>query len=1086
MSDSTRFIYGSSLARDAALDAPLAQAPAAFVERHKTFGEFSAELNRALPLDTPNPKLAKAAFAAAISEGAGRLALLARAARAAAPGELGGIAASIRALQASGKLIFSWKGLQLRPDDLRAAAALLLDQPPASKSCAETLLRLARLYELYEKNLGADFADREALERNLLSRLKSCRKIPARILPPGAAVELVGFHRLAWFQQRIVEDLQRLGHRVQVRTPFFISAPGSPGSPGQITPTPAQPVESRIAAPSPYTEVDAIGRLARAWIARDKIAPSDIAVSFRDLGGYSQAVHDVFTRLHIPFFERRGEPAAFQPLVRVALSAIEACIAGLDRRSLFRFLCAGPVDVAALAGVSGPVDPHALNDLALEAGIEQFFGDEAAAPAAAWRSRLDAHLKALELQSGRAAEIQALKKSARLLNALVERLSALRAKRSARAFALAWKNIFKWTQQPAHAPDSKQRLALQALDAALDEAAAIPHAATEKIELEDFLALLNAAIRERSIHFDGVNRDGVQVLNFYDLRGLSFRRVALGGLSESLCPLQPASDPILGAGLDGDLRAALSKQLNDRGAAQFLSPRLSSETQAEERALYACARACARERLALSRPLRDFDGASLGASEFWDESSAPIDKYVSLSPVPPMRQCLTASERELRAAWILGGGGSTDAAETALALVDFDGPSRLQTLARAAAVEQQRTQSFAAQALQNLRAEKDSGAGVDLPPVPEFSDLETFNRVARLLAPRGIGAPLLSPSDIENLAQCPFKFFTEKICRFERHEEPGEELSALDAGSLWHTIFSRFYAHELDRARALGLPVAMLDPKRKHEYLKRLLFIAGEELVLTARQSFTGHPGFWKLHEHRVKNVLASWLDCELKNPADGFHPAFVEFQFGPESGPDGGGALAIPLGLDSTGGSPAVLQLKGRMDRLDLKLESCGGKSTLTAVRIIDYKSSAAARCKKQVKAASLDKLLDAQLPVYLAAAIAHLEKFCGERNIAIDRERVWKESRAGYYAIREAPLNSRMDAPPLIEIEEWPLGSARDFLAPANGVDPALFELVRRKALSALHGDFPVHPQACAGSHCPARQACRYVAMPAIGDDE
>ena len=1082
MSDSTVFIYCSSLARDAGLEAELAQRPAVFVERHKTFGEFTAELNRALPLDTPNPKLAKAAFAAEISEGAGRLALLARAARQAAPGELRGVAASIRALQASGKLIFSWKGLQLRPDDLRAAAGLL-EQQADSKSCAATLQRLARLYELYEKNLGANFADREALERNLLSRLKSCRKIPARILPPGATVELVGFHRLAWFQQRIIDDLQRLGHRTQVRTPVFI---GASVSPAQIISTPSQPVETRSAAASPYAEVDAIGRLLRTWIARDKIAPSTIAVSFRDLGGYSQAVHDVFTRLQIPFYERRGEPAAFQPLVRVALSAIEACSAGLDRRALFRFLCAGPVDVAALAGESSFVEPHALNDLALDAGIEHFFGGAAATPAAAWRARLDVHVQSFERQSSRVAELQALKKSTRILIALVERLNALRANRSAADFAQSWKNFFKWTQQPAHAAISKQRLALQALYSALDDVAATPYAASEKIELNDFLALLNAAILERSIHFDGVNRAGVQVLNFYDLRGLAFQRVALGGLSETLCPLQPASDPILGAGRDAALRAALSKQLNDRGAAQHLTPRLAAETQAGERALYNCAQASARDQLALFRPLRNFDGAALGASEFWDESTAEIKICDTLTPVPPLDKCLTAAERELRCAWILGAGNEKNPAECAQALVEFDGAPRLQALARAAADEQQRIQSFAAQALQNLRAEKDADAVKALPSAPEFSDLETFNRVTRLLAPRGVGDPLLAPSDIEKLAQCPFKFFTEKICRFEQREEPGDEISPRDAGSLWHTIFSRFYAHELVRARSQGLPVAMLDRKRKVEYLNRLLFFAGEELVLTARQTFTGHPGFWKFHEQRVKDTLASWLECELKNPPDGFHPALVEFQFGPEAGPDGGSELAVPLGLDSSGGIPAVLRLKGRMDRLDLKLESSGGKTVLTAVRVIDYKSSAASRCKKQVKTSSLDTLLDAQLPVYLAAAIAHLEKFCVEKNIVIDRERVWKESCAAYYVIRDAPLNSRLDDPPLVEIQDWPLGSARDFLAPANGVDHVLFELVRRKALAALHGDFPVQPQECAGSRCPARQACRYVAMPMIGDDE
>src|SRR5204863_9362176 len=113
------------------------------------------------------------------------------------------------------------------------------------------------------------------------------------------------------------------------------------------------------------------------------------------------------------------------------------------------------------------------------------------------------------------------------------------------------------------------------------------------------------------------------------------------------------------------------------------------------------------------------------------------------------------------------------------------------------------------------------------------------------------GAPAISPSDLEKLAGCPFRFFTERLCRFDVCGEPGEEISPKDAGDLWHAVLADFYREELKQAEAKGRLTARLDPAARNGYLERLLFLAGQQLAYAASQHFTGHPGFWTLQEER-------------------------------------------------------------------------------------------------------------------------------------------------------------------------------------------------------------------------------------------
>ena len=1097
-------LYPSNLSRDAALESLPA---AAWMQNYRTFAEFTSELDRLLPLSEQNAKYRQ------LAQDIGRYALLARAMRV-DPDQLERVASSENALKSAGTLIASWKGASLRPEDIRDVAKEL-EANAEIRRVGGITGRLARLYELYELELGRNWTDREADERALLRRLEACEKIPVRLLKPGESVELHGFHKLPYVQFRIIEKLKRLGHPVIVRTPIYASAAGRNKYPNLIASFGSAPefsepessapkTVSRTEAPSPYAEVYEIGRRVRRWITDDNIAPDSIGVVFRDLGAYSQAVHDVFKRLEVPFYERRGEPAQFQPLVRVALSAIDACVAGLDRRSVFRFICAGPVDVAALAGTPhAKIDPDALQALALKAGIDRTYGTSSDDAVAMWTTKLRNSVTASA--PTRAAKPSKRERDADALIVIIERMNAMRTGRSVFAHVESWRTFFETCGLSTAGKSSadtdkhdcvrlKDRLALNALQAALNKVAAIPNAATDEVSIDLFSELLNTAIQEESIRADGLERGGVRVLNFYDVRGLTFKRLVIGGLGEGMTPARAGGDPLLGQGGDVELRKALGARVNSRNAAAYLAPRLSHEIEEEERALFDGAVASAQERLLLSRPKTGFDGKALGASEYWDEFNGAVESSMPIHPAPVLSDCITPEEVELRAAWVLGGGEGRG--ESRAALRAFETLPRMKPLAHSAAIERSRYQYFLDQALNAAQLEKNGepkrpdSAGIFDGIVAEMTGGASAStgieaEVARRLAPNGIGDPMLGPSDLEKLAACPFRFFLERVCRFDESEEPGQEVSPLDVGNTWHSILNDFYKEELDRATKAGELTAKLDRKLRSRYLDRLLSLAGEALFKTATKKFTGHPGFWQLQEERLRETLGSWLDCELQE-SDGFYPACVEFDFGPEA-VAGIPELKVPLHATESIATVPMVRIKGRMDRLDLKIEKVQGQDTVVAVRVVDYKLSRGKKHSDKTKVETMSALLAAQLPIYLAAAVEYLFKLRDEQKIAIDFERVWTESRGGYYGLRDTFLSSRGVGSRLIEVKAWPLGTLREFLnSSAPEGSGALFDLTRQHVNRILSGRFPVLPLDCGGLYCAARYACRYQAIQAMDEEE
>ena len=1079
-------LYPSALARDAALDA---QPAAAWTGEFLTFTEFAGELDRLLP----------GRSALQIAGGAARHGFLLRGLDTFDAADRARYA-SDAALQSAGKLIAGWRSYGLAAEQVRRAAQAL-PQPCAAK---ETMLFLSNLYAAYERLLNASgWTDREGAERQLLSRIEKCARIPARLLETKTRLSLHGFHRLIPFQRAILERVVALGHIVEVHVALPADATGAEharervrASFGALTvvadPQLSPARHAKLVAPSPYAEAYEIGRRVRRWICDEGIAPASICVAVRDLGAYSQALNDVFRRFAIPFFQRRGEPIAFQPIVRVALSALDACVNGLTRADVFRFLCSGPVNLERLLDKRRAVDGAALHALALDARIDRFFGAEVQAPAAEWKKRLE-HF-----------EHTAEKPSPWLTKALVsivEQMDALRSPKTVAKHAAVWSAFFDkaglstraFPESSAPGSNEKDRLSLLELEKALQSLQHGALADSAPMPLDAFASLLNLEIQEHSVRADGAERCGVRVLNLYDLRGLSFKKMVLAGMSEGIFPAINSADPLLGRGSEHDIRSALMRLTEQLGIAH-LEPRLSNECEAEERALFqiACGAASGGE-IIFSRPQTHFDGRLIGPSLFWTHTFAsaetlPEECAKPIHPAPALTQCLTREEVELRSAWILGNGG-TDATEAGLAMDVWGQSNRLSRIASIAAIERRRQLFFARQGLalpdasSPREASSKNSAHERLKPgaydgmlsitAPEIRE----QMIADLTREAGANKSSLSPSALETLAQCNFKYLVDRVLRVKEIEEPDGELSASDRGSLWHTVLAKFYGDEIKRVSDSGDLVFRMDPVLRADYLVRLRAIAADALEHAPKKMFTGHPGFWGLQKKQIDRLLGSWLEHELfSNQKNKFYVAAAEFKFGPETGQP----VSIPL-HDSESGKESFLLLQGRIDRLDFQIDDVSEKvPCISAIRVIDYKIGRGSNYSKNIEREKLSKLLLAQLPIYFKAALNHVEQLEKAGRIRADWERIYAKSRAGYYCLKDLPVSVKDEEESVVEISEWPL-ELKAFLT--SNEEQSLFSVIRKKVGAVLNGDFSVQPVECKSPYCPARFICRFQDVPADG---
>jgi ATP-dependent helicase/nuclease subunit B len=183
----------------------------------------------------------------------------------------------------------------------------------------------------------------------------------------------------------------------------------------------------------------------------------------------------------------------------------------------------------------------------------------------------------------------------------------------------------------------------------------------------------------------------------------------------------------------------------------------------------------------------------------------------------------------------------------------------------------------------------------------------------------------ISPTALEKLAECPFRYFASRMLDLEELEAPEleQELLPVEIGQIYHDVLERF-------RRPPG------------ETLDRALESSFREVE--ARRSIR-YPVLWEVEKERIDRVLRAFVQAE---DVTVFKPQDCEVRLQAELPVEVGGRKSVTF--------------RGILDRLD------GGPKG--AFRVIDYKRRRSSRFRSTMERGILEKKFYLQAPLYFLMA--------------------------------------------------------------------------------------------------------------------
>ncbi len=363
----------------------------------------------------------------------------------------------------------------------------------------------------------------------------------------------------------------------------------------------------------------------------------------------------------------------------------------------------------------------------------------------------------------------------------------------------------------------------------------------EGLAMEEPLALLLDRLSDLSE--PGGGPAGVQVLDAMAARGLPFRALVLLGLNERVFPRYILEDPFL--------RDAVRSRLEHR-----LGCRMPRKLQGyeEERMLYALLLGSAEE-VVVTCQRSDEKGRLQIPSAF---VAGMVPRAVPRRPAERLLdapfELLTPREASLR----------TGQGEALGRAMGWD----VTMLVEAGAF---------------LRAVESRG------PLTPYDGLVDARAYWHAAASRG-----LSPTALERLAECPFRYFAAKMLGLEELEEPEaeESLQPVEIGQIYHDVLERFH-----RSKAGDLGKELREAFSRFEGTRSIRY-----------------PVYWEVEKARIEKVLRAFVDAD---DVSVFKPAEFEVP------------LEMEMALEV--GGRRTVAFRGYADRLD---RGPGG-----TFRVVDYK---------------------------------------------------------------------------------------------------------------------------------------------------
>jgi hypothetical protein len=566
--------------------------------------------------------------------------------------------------------------------------------------------------------------------------------------------------------------------------------------PLSTAPLPVNGAVEFIEAQDRRQEVRAALRWLKARIVHDGMDAGEIALLARDLSPYLPFLEETAAEFGMVLHLAVGSDLASNPAVAALLSALSLAVLDWPRRPVIEALANPYLDWSALLAEAAPEGVGARLDAVARAGLVIQGLDQ-------WHEVLDQLAPSVDGTSadkgvGAAGEEEDVASSdlpageeaaalRRAFERLVERLTP-EPQATVRDY-VAWVEGIVGDDPALAYPSSEPRdddslRIVSRVREAEGEAAGRPFARRDIAALQAFKDVLRGLVLSESLleqrpssipyarffselhgavgaatytlpppeEADRASQPGsVLVAPVLHARGLSFRAIALLGLSEGEFPVTERDDPFL--------RESERALLRERGL--VLEPRL----RGEEVTLFYEAVTRARELLLLCRPYLADDGQAWGPSPYWRH----VQRLVEDSPVRRVRPAELSLEKAASPQEFL-----TAAAQAGLSTVPVKAASPIDRGWRAA---------LAGAAVVQARLARS--------PVGPYEG--ELGPLADILALRYGSAHVWSSSRLETYAKCPLHFYVAHVLHLEPRALPQEGFDRLILGSIYHEVLEKAY-----------------------------------------------------------------------------------------------------------------------------------------------------------------------------------------------------------------------------------------------------------------------------------------------------
>ncbi len=701
----------------------------------------------------------------------------------------------------------------------------------------------------------------------------------------------------------------------------------------QDGPAPEDGTALLVSAPDPPREVVEAARACLRW-AREGIAFHEMAITYRHSRRFRPLIESVFADAGIPVYVHEGTPLTERPLGRRVVALLELVDSGLPRAAVMEFLTDAELPVATR-------ERHPQFDSAAWDSITRIAG------AVEGREQLTARpLAFFEQETERLARYKRKPPPwGKDVEPLTEFINELADHLEAHPVEATWSEHVTYLSELCETYIS----GVEPIVAELRMLAQLDSVST-KIKFEHFRTVALQAMKEMrsdeesapqslpatngtgtAPHEPNANRNafarcGVNVLDVNSMRHLSFRAVAILGLTERAFPPPARQDALL---LDSE-RLALN------GSRDWAIP-VRTAGMDPEQLQFTLAVHAARERIQLSFARTETGNASphLPSHFFRAAATALAGSAIGVEDMDPVPAGLRHRSPGNRFA--------APALEKAIDANDYDRTLVAGPDTRAlgiACIERLKPAVTAAIAAREARWRDSS--------LTAYDGVFTEKAHSALKREASLDRPI-SATTLEAYAQCPYRYFLAHVLHLDRIEEPENIhcITPMDRGSLVHEVLERFM-HE--RVEANDPPC----DDRRAIHTERLSEIAAEVGSSFESRGLTGLATLWALDRRSIFEDLELWYDSECASPQC-FDNGKFEEQFG----------FKEPFEITADG---VTLKFRGLIDRLEWS--GAAGEADAT-FRVIDYKTGGV---QKTHADGSLTGGRSLQLPIYMLAAAKQL----------------------------------------------------------------------------------------------------------------